>query len=202
MRSPVLPPIRMKAAETSASSAIAPCTPLTVVSRSSTTAEIDTFISEVWTTSTNIAIAGSRASRPLNGTVRIASASMAQPNTPDRPRDPPAPDEMPGTRPADRLRASPPSSTPRGMGRTASAELAGEAVHGALHRGDLDVREAAVRAREQHRLVRGPQGVPHPVGLALERGAQRADLEAQPRAGDDLDGGLDVAVRVVGGSGR
>src|SRR5919107_134016 len=47
----------MNAAETSASSAIADCTPETVVPRSSTTAEIDTFISEVSTTSTNIAIA-------------------------------------------------------------------------------------------------------------------------------------------------
>ena len=53
----------MNAAETSASSAIADCTPLTVVSRSSTTAEIETFISDVSTTSTNIAIASSRASR-------------------------------------------------------------------------------------------------------------------------------------------
>ena len=61
MRSPTLLPIRMNAAETSASSAIADWTPLTVVSRSWTTAEIDTFISEVSTTSTNIAIASSRA---------------------------------------------------------------------------------------------------------------------------------------------
>ena len=53
----------MNAAETSASSAIADCTPLTVVSRSSTTAEIDTFISDVSTTSTNIAIASRSASR-------------------------------------------------------------------------------------------------------------------------------------------
>ena len=57
MRSPTLPPIRMKAADTSASSAIADWTPLTVVPRSRTTAEIDTFINEVSTTSTNIAIA-------------------------------------------------------------------------------------------------------------------------------------------------
>ena len=56
-RSPILLPIRMKAAETSASSAIADCTPLAVVSRSWTTAEIETFISDVSTTSTNIAIA-------------------------------------------------------------------------------------------------------------------------------------------------
>jgi hypothetical protein len=56
-RSPILLPIRMKAAETSASNAIADCTPLAVVSRSCTTAEIDTFISDVSTTSTNIAIA-------------------------------------------------------------------------------------------------------------------------------------------------
>ena len=60
MRSPTLPPIRMNAAETSASNAIADWTPLTVVSRSRTTAEIDTFISEVSTTSTNIAAANSR----------------------------------------------------------------------------------------------------------------------------------------------
>ena len=62
MRSPILLLMRMNAAETSASSAIADCTPLTVVSRSCTTAEIDTFISDVSTTSTNIAIANSRAS--------------------------------------------------------------------------------------------------------------------------------------------
>ena len=53
----------MNAAETSASSAIADWTPLTVVSRSSTTAEIDTFMSDVSTTSTNIAMASSTARR-------------------------------------------------------------------------------------------------------------------------------------------
>src|SRR3954464_10123108 len=58
-RSPSLLPIRMNAAETSASSATAACTPLVVVSRSRTTAEIDTFISEVSMTNTNIAIASS-----------------------------------------------------------------------------------------------------------------------------------------------
>ena len=63
MRSPILLPIRMNAADTSASSAIADCTPLTVVSRSCTTAEIETFISDVSTTSTNIAIASRIASR-------------------------------------------------------------------------------------------------------------------------------------------
>src|SRR5690242_5674216 len=47
----------MNAAETSASSAIADWTPLAVVSRSCTTAEIETFIRDVSTTSTNIAIA-------------------------------------------------------------------------------------------------------------------------------------------------
>src|SRR3954453_6653231 len=47
----------MNAAETSASRAMADCTPLTVVSRSCTTEAIDTFISDVSTTSTNIAIA-------------------------------------------------------------------------------------------------------------------------------------------------
>ena len=62
MRSPTLLPMRMNAADTSASSAIADCTPLTVVSRSRTTAEIDTFMIEVSTTSTNIAIANKTAS--------------------------------------------------------------------------------------------------------------------------------------------
>src|SRR6188508_897469 len=57
MRSPTLPPIRMNAADTSASSAIADWTPLAVVSRSSMTAEIDTFIREVSTTRTNMAAA-------------------------------------------------------------------------------------------------------------------------------------------------
>ncbi len=56
-RSPSLLPIRMKAAETSASRATADWTPLTVVSRSSTTAEIETFMSDVSMTKTNIAIA-------------------------------------------------------------------------------------------------------------------------------------------------
>src|SRR4051812_47328359 len=57
--------MRMNAADTRASSAIAPWTSLTVVSRSSTTLEIDTFISDVSTTSTNIAIASSMARRLL-----------------------------------------------------------------------------------------------------------------------------------------
>jgi hypothetical protein len=47
----------MNAAETSASRAIADWTLLAVVCRSCTTAEIETFINEVSTTSTNIAIA-------------------------------------------------------------------------------------------------------------------------------------------------
>src|SRR5205814_10510856 len=49
--------IRMNAADTSASSAMADCTPLAVVCRSLITAEIDTFIREVSTTSTNMAMA-------------------------------------------------------------------------------------------------------------------------------------------------
>ena len=52
----------MNAAETSASSAIADWTLLTVVPRSSTTAEIDTFIIDVSITSTNIAIDSSSGS--------------------------------------------------------------------------------------------------------------------------------------------
>ena len=57
----------MNAADTNASSAIADCTPLTVVSRSRTTAEIDTFISEVSTTSTNIAMDSRIANRRFIG---------------------------------------------------------------------------------------------------------------------------------------
>ena len=53
----------MKAAETSASRAMADWTPLAVVCRSLMTAEIDTFISDVSTTRTNMAMANRRASR-------------------------------------------------------------------------------------------------------------------------------------------
>ena len=72
IRSATLLPMRMNAADTSASSAIADWTPLTVVPRSWTTAEIDTFISDVSTTSTNIAIASRIARRealPLSSPV-------------------------------------------------------------------------------------------------------------------------------------
>src|SRR4051794_10204722 len=67
--------MRMNAAETSASSAIADWTPLTVVSRSRTTDEMETFISDVSTTSTNIAIASRMASRE----VPDASSGMVEP---------------------------------------------------------------------------------------------------------------------------
>src|SRR5207237_5073386 len=56
-RSPSLLLIRMKAADTSDSIATADCTPLTVVSRSRTTAEIETFMNDVSMTKTNIAAA-------------------------------------------------------------------------------------------------------------------------------------------------
>src|SRR3954465_12871446 len=84
-RSPILLPIRMNAADTSASSAIADCTPLTVVSRSSTTEEIDTFISDVSTTRTNIAIASSRPRRPgadaCSGTEGVAASLTLSPDS-------------------------------------------------------------------------------------------------------------------------
>src|SRR3954468_20563415 len=180
MRSPVLPPIRMNAADTSASRAMALCTPLTVVPRSLTTAEIDTFISDVSTTSTNIAIASSSARRPLNGTVFVASGSMAHPGPAMPPGRPCGADE----------------------GGTPSAELVREALDRAVHRGDLDVRDAAGRAGGEHRLVRGAQGRPHLIVLALEGGAQRADLVAEPGRLVDRDRRLDVRVRVVLGTGR
>ena len=55
----------MKAADTSASIATADWTPLTVVSRSRTTAEIDTFMNDVSMTNTNIAAASRMASREV-----------------------------------------------------------------------------------------------------------------------------------------
>ena len=81
IRSPTLLPIRMNAADTSASSAIADWTPLTVVSRSSTTDEIDTFISDVSTTSTNIAIASRSASREGMGG---SNTRTPAPSSPER----------------------------------------------------------------------------------------------------------------------
>src|SRR5215213_634362 len=75
MRSPTLLPMRMNAADTSASRAIADWTPLTVVSRSRTTDEIDTFISDVSTTSTNIAIASRMARRGLPDVVSGAAGA-------------------------------------------------------------------------------------------------------------------------------
>ncbi len=65
IRSPTLLLIKMNAAETSASRAMADWTPLAVVSRSVMTAEIDTFIRDVSTTRTNIAAASSSISRRL-----------------------------------------------------------------------------------------------------------------------------------------
>src|SRR3954462_12858694 len=62
-RSPILLPIRMNAADTSPPRPPAHWPALAVVSRSWTTAEIDTFISEVSMTNTNIAIASSTPSR-------------------------------------------------------------------------------------------------------------------------------------------
>src|SRR5262249_34748376 len=70
----------MNAAETRASSAIADCTPLAVVSRPPTTAEIETFIKEVSTTRTNIAIA----SRTISRLFAASSAAIAVPSGPQR----------------------------------------------------------------------------------------------------------------------
>src|SRR4051794_21464183 len=88
----------MNAAETSASSAIALWTELTVVSRSFTTDAIETFISDVSTTSTNIAAASTSGNRPTGarppGTPPAASLIGAAscivvvpgPGLPDQPR--------------------------------------------------------------------------------------------------------------------
>ena len=77
MRSPTLLLMRMNAADTRASRAIADCTPLTVVSRSATTAEIETFISDVSKTSTNIAAASNSPSRETDASVPSTSVCAA-----------------------------------------------------------------------------------------------------------------------------
>src|SRR3954465_3438968 len=78
----------MNAAETSASSAIAGWTPLAVVSRSRTTAEIDTFIRDVSTTRTNIAIASriARSWSPLDSSGSVAAEASIQARTTADPR--------------------------------------------------------------------------------------------------------------------
>jgi hypothetical protein len=91
MRSPTLLPMRMNAAETRASSAIADWTPLTVVSRSCTTAEIETFIREVSTTRTNIAIDSRRASVRSRGSAGSCALWSADAGTEDMPTIVPSP---------------------------------------------------------------------------------------------------------------
>ena len=85
-RSPILLLIRMNAAETRASSAIALWTELTVVSRSLTTAAIDTFISDVSTTSTNIAAASTSDSRELPASSGVALIALRRSRGATRPR--------------------------------------------------------------------------------------------------------------------
>ena len=80
----------MNAAETNASSAIADCTPLAVVSRSVMTAEIDTFINDVSTTRTNIAAASNTINRrlppPAGSTPSTGLLLMSpSPHIPNRP---------------------------------------------------------------------------------------------------------------------
>src|SRR5262245_46096191 len=73
----------MKAADTSASIATAAWTPLTVVSRSCTTAEMDTFMNDVSMTNTNIAAARKTPISRLP--FAFSSGSMPTPSTGDDP---------------------------------------------------------------------------------------------------------------------
>jgi hypothetical protein len=75
----------MKAADTSASIATAAWTPLTVVSRSRTTAEIDTFISDVSMTNTNIAAASRMASRGVPARSSDSGEALVRSVTSGRP---------------------------------------------------------------------------------------------------------------------
>jgi hypothetical protein len=92
----------MNAADTSASSAIADWTPLRVVSRSRTTDEIETFISDVSRTSTNIAIASRTASRGLpvdtSGTLVPAASVMGDDHPTSARARHPAPKDVVGGR--------------------------------------------------------------------------------------------------------
>src|SRR4051812_39626498 len=124
MRSPILLPMRMNAAETSASSAMALCTPLTVVPRSSTTFAIDTFMSDVSTTSTNIAIARSTARRRLPDAnaglgAAISPPTSASPVTSDPP-------------PSDDHRVTPGERASPGMGEVPWAAARAALCHDAL----------------------------------------------------------------------
>src|ERR687897_2647825 len=124
MRSPTLLPMRMNAADTSASSAIADWTPLTVVSRSRTTAEIDTFISDVSTTSTNIAMASRSPRRGLpvaGGATPVSGRSVTSP-------------ECPGLGPLELVLGDHPAVAQLGQlgdlaGRAAAAVGAGDVLH-------------------------------------------------------------------------
>jgi hypothetical protein len=75
--------MRMKAADTSASRAIADCTLLAVVPRSVTTADIDTFMNDVSTTSTNMAIASRMPSRPTRASTAGAVTPAVVPGIGD-----------------------------------------------------------------------------------------------------------------------
>src|SRR5262245_40250331 len=183
MRSPILLLMRMNAAETSASSAIADWTPLTVVPRSWTTYEMDTFISDVSTTRTNIAAASRIMSRVLPavaGAAVVACAVMRKRPSSAGAVGSPGPARLP----------------PRGSGGGAWERCPGgtldreERRHDAGPDPDGERREADLR---RLRAVLAPRGgVDDLLGRAAVREVEHA---RRPEARAELEPGLEVAAR-------
>ena len=173
-RSPILLPIRMNAAETRASSAIADWTPLTVVPRSWTTAEMDTFIRDVSTTSTNIAIASRSPSfeTPAGAASACAVSAWAWTAsltaTPCSLRGPPA---------RCRSRACG-GAVPQGRNDVTAVDLE-DALLVAVHQVDVELVDAGVReAPELRDVIVDRAEHAEPVGdlVADEPGVGRPDL--------------------------
>ena len=154
IRSPTLLPIRMNAADTSASSAMADCTPLTVVSRSLTTAAIDTFITDVSTTRTNMAAASRNDSRcalfdafgSLPVVASLIAADLSERSCGEDVHDPSARDHF--------------AEWAQTSGRGASAAFCVEHATASLRassRARLPVRALAVRIRHLRRRLIAPQ---------------------------------------------
>src|SRR4051812_48207676 len=153
IRSPILLPIRMNAADTSASRAIALWTLLAVVPRSCTTAEIDTFISDVSTTSTNIAIA--RRIARLRSPAAASAGGVAPFSVTAR-----------GSRPPGRV-ASPRVDDARASAAAAPRRAPSPAPRGTPSRAGSCPTRAAGRS-DEHRRPCAPPGGERPVPEELE----------------------------------
>src|SRR5690242_973341 len=157
----------MKAAEIRASSAIALCTELTVVSRSLTTDAIDTFISDVSMTRTNMAAASRNGNRRLAGSFR--STATATPSATE------------GLQPQAREKSG------FDHGRRASrARRPGKSVGTTMTLGDCACERVAPSARSPRALAPSPawgDGAGRPAALYwIRRKASRFDDDEAQRA--------------------